>query len=193
MKLNPIIKALRERSPYFTRRVFGAAEFSNLPEKANVAVPSAFVVPLDDNAEPNRSNNGYRQLLKESFAVIVVVSNTADERGQDSSNAVDDARSVLWKALLGWEMTADHTPIEYQGGALVKMDRNRLWYQFEFGCEIEIGDGDTYQHEQLEALPFIEGIDVSVDMIDPAADPNIQSPGPDGRIEHKLKIDLPNT
>lgn len=192
MKLDPIIQALRARCPSFSQRVGGAAQFRNLPENINLQVPAAFVVPLDDNPEPNRSQNGFRQTLKESFAVIVVLSN-ADERGQSSANAVHDIRQELWQALLGWQITEDHDPIEYEGAALLEIDRARIWYQFEFGTQFEIGDEDTYQHSDLESKPDFEGVNLQVDIIDPAADPNLQYPGPDGRIEHEAQIDTPTS
>lgn len=195
MKLNLIIQALRQRCPSFANRVAGAAEFKRLPENSTLPVPSAFVIPLDDAPEANRSDNGYRQLVRDAFGVIVVLSNTADERGQAAAVSVHDIRAELWRALLGWQPEADYDGIEYEGGQLLGMDRSRLFYQFEFGADFEIGSGDVGDEETWQAIalanlgPFTE-MKVDVDCIDPS-DPNLQSPGPDGRIEASFVVEVP--
>lgn len=197
MNLNLVIKALRERCPSFGARVAGAAEYGRLAENTNFTLPAAFVVPTDERPEANRSQNGYRQTTREGFAVIIALSNTADERGEASSNNIDAFRLEIFKALLGWQVTEDYDGIEYEAGALLDVDRARLWYQFEFGAEAELS-GDTpnpVTWKQIEhaALPPLEGVDVDLDAIDPMADPNLQSPGPDGRIEHRFNIDPPTS
>ncbi|WP_415257663.1 hypothetical protein [Thauera phenylacetica] len=197
MKLDPIVQALRARCPSFAGRVAGAAEFKGLPESAALPVPAAFVIPLDDNPSENRSQTGYRQALRESVAVVVALSNTADERGQASGNAVHDIRAELWKALLGWSPVEDCDGLEYEGGQLLAMDRARLWYQFEFAADIEIGSDDvgnpeTWQAQELAALPMLEHVHFTLDAIDPR-DPNVAGTGPDGKPEAVAAIDIPTT
>ncbi len=191
MKLAPLVEAIRQRCPSFAGRAAGAAEFKVLPEAANLAVPAAYVIPLDDHTEPQRSQNGYRQVLRDSFAVVMAISNSADERGQGAINSVHDLRAELWKALLGWEMDAAYSPIEYEGGQLLHLDRARLYYQCEFAADVEIVTPDTYHGEQLAAAPAFTTVQIRVDAIDPMADPNIKYPGPDGRIETELTIPVP--
>ena len=82
---------------------------------------------------------------------------------------------------------------------MLARDRARLWYQFEFAAETDIaGDGDvadaqTYKAIYLHSLGAYEGANINLDAIDPMADPNLQSPGPDGRIEVKAVVDQPAT
>lgn len=207
MNLNAVIEQIRAYSPVFSGRVAGAAQFKVLPESANMLVPAAYVVPMDDNAGEQQSQNGYQQIISERFAVIAVISNAADERGQTSSFSLHDVRASIFRALLGWIPEDDverYGIVEYEGGALLDMDRSRLWYQFEFACEAAIDRGDTWIFVRDNELPAFEGMDIKVDMVDPAADPNHPFddhptdpnayeggyPGPDGRIESGANIDV---
>lgn len=181
-----IIAHLRARCPSFAQRIAGAAEYGAMRASTALAVPCAFVIPVDDNPEPNSSQNGVRQRLVEAFGVVVCLSNVADERGQASYRTVHQIRAELWAALLGWRPSDQHGLVEYQGGNLQDLDRARLWWQFEFATDFYITDEDGWLLAQQNALPHFEGADIKVDVIDPIADPR---PGPDGRIEFQSRID----
>ena len=187
MELEPIIEHLRARCPTFAGRFAGAAEYRPIPESTSVPVPCGFVIPLDDNPEPNSTQNSVSQQMTESFAVIVALSN-ADERGQAATGSVHAARRELWKALVGWEPAEDYGAIEYQGGHLLTLDRSRMWFQFEFGSGFHIGPEDGYQQGAQEAFPHFEGASIKVEVIDPIVDHNLAPTGPDGRIEQELQI-----
>jgi hypothetical protein len=188
MNINNVITQLRNYCPSFAGRVAGAARFKRLDETADLALPAAYVIPLDDSPGDRMSLNDIRQPMIESFAVIVALSNVSDERGQTAVTSAHDAiRAEIWAALLGWQPTHDYRGIEYQGGVLLDLDRSRLWFQFEFGAYMEITPADGWQGIELGNLPHFDGATISVDDIDPAADPNLSYPGPDGRIEHVIK------
>lgn len=186
MELEPIIAALRVRCPVFANRVAGAAQFKLLPENAAFPVPCAFVIPLDDSPSESRSQNSLRQGLDDAFGVVVAVSNLVDEKGQGSASSIHAMRGILWGALLGWQPDADYSGIVYEGGHALGMDRARFWYQFEFSAAMEIGPEDGWQQTELDNLPHFDGLNIKVDVIDPIADPNLQNPGPDGRIEFEF-------
>lgn len=192
MQLETVIAALRARCPTFTNKIAGAAEFKTLQESTSLQVPCAFVIPLDDAPDASASANSVRQVLADSFAVICAVSNTVDEKGQGGAVAIHGLRAELWAALLGWRPSDRYNGITYEGGNLLALDRARLWYQFEFSAVMEIEPSDGWQEIELAALPHFEGATIRIDGIDPMADPNLQYPGPDGRIEHEARInDLP--
>ncbi len=192
MNIDTVIAHLKTYCPSFAGRVAGAARFKRLDETTTLTVPHAFVIPTDDQPGERKSLNDVRQGLTESFAVIVAISNTPDERGQAAINtAHDDIRAELWQALLGWQPDnlghdSIYAGIEYQGGNLLDLDRSRLWYQFDFGAYREIGPEDGWQAIELSNLPHFDGLTINVDDIDPAADANVSYPGPDGRIEHTI-------
>lgn len=191
MKLNLIIDQLRTLCPAFAAvaparaRVAGAADFKMVPETVALEVPCAFVIPLEDSPEPPQALNAVRQQMVESFAVVVALDNTADERGQASATTLHDLRAELWKALLGWKPEADYDGISYEGGSLLQLDRKRMWYRFEFGAPMEIGPSDGWEEGMIAALPKLNTVHVDVDVIEPIASP---APGPDSRIEFVVEV-----
>ena len=189
MDLTPIVAALRQRCPSFAQRVAGAAEYEAASASTALAVPHAFVIPLDDSPTDSQSENVNRQSLVDAFAVVVVasVAGMTDERGQAAMAVVHNLRRELWAALLGWEPAAGYEGITYQGGSLQSIDRSRIWYQFEFGAETEIGPEDGWQGD-VSALPDLQEMSIEVDVIDPIADPSVSFPGPDGRIEQAVVL-----
>jgi hypothetical protein len=187
MDISLIIAALKQRCPSFANRVTGAAEYKRLAESVNLDLPAAYVIPLDDEAGEMQTSNGYLQEIRDAVAIVVVMSNAVDERGQTSISTVQALRSELWAALLGWMPDAVHGRIEYEGGQLLDLDRARLYYQFEFSAPTEITESDTWQGISNAALTPFDKVSLTVDTIDPH-DPNLGSTGPDGRAEATATI-----
>lgn len=188
MDIETIIAEIRGRCPLFAGRVAGSAQFKNLQQNTNVQVPCAFVMPLDDEPEEQRAKSGYRQDLRDAVAVVVAVSNEADERGQGAVVQVrKHIRAELFRCLLGWKVSDDYDGLIYEGGSLIGVDRARLWYQFEFSAMTTIGEGETRLQANFDALPPFEGVSVGVDFINPGP------PGPDGNIELQVSLDPPQT
>lgn len=194
MDITLIIEALKSRTnATFGGRVAGAAEYKRLADNANLTMPAAYVIPMDDNAQEMSSENGYSQIVRDGFAVIVVVSNTTDERGQGGVVSVTALRATLWAALLAWKPDAQHGPIVYEGGQLLDLDRSRLYYQFEFSAATEITEADTWQAIANGQLAPFQEVQIQVDAIDPF-DPNRVAPGaqgPDGTIDATVLIEVP--
>jgi len=181
MKLSLIIDQIKTNAPTFESRVAGAAEYAGLREASNLVVPAAYVVPLDDAAELNRSQTGYQQRINDNFGVVCVVSNLVDERGQSATDALDTLRSELWAALLGWEPGVDYDRISYGGGALLALDRQRLDYQFEFNSQLSIDTTATWQGADIATSPAFSSIKIDLD--------HKEYP-PDGVIDHTLTIPI---
>ncbi|PQA78688.1 hypothetical protein [Rhodoferax sp. TS-BS-61-7] len=182
MELEPIIEALRTRLPVFGNRVGGAVQFKALGEKSTLQSPCAYVIPLDDNASERKAGNTARQEITDGFAVVVVMSNKPDEKGQGSALNAHNMRTLLWAALLGWCPSEEYDPIVYEGGQLMKLDRAEMWFQYEFSAMTEITDADGWRNTELNGLPHFDGLDVQLDAIEPF-DPNRGATGPDGRNE----------
>lgn len=162
--INVVINQLRTYCPSFAGRIAGAAHFKKLNETTNFPLPAAYVIPLDDSPGERMSLNDVRQPILESFAVIVAIDNSVDEKGQASVySAYYTIRAELWKALLGFQPDAElYRGIEYQGSNLLELDRSRLWYQFDFGAYMEIGPEDGWQGIELDALPHFDGLTITV-------------------------------
>lgn len=190
MNLNVIIAQLKQRAPLFAGgTVAGTAKFQILPEAANLKMPAAYVLPLDEQPQDQASQNGYQQTVREGFAVVVALDNKADERGQAAAQNLDTVRLTLFKALLGFQPAADYDVVVFEGGQLLHLDRARMYYQFEFSVDYAISTEDTWIPVRNEDLPDFEGLDITVDAIDPF-DPNLAAIGPDGQPEAKLQINF---
>lgn len=184
MRLSNVIAAIRTRCPVFEGRVAGAAQFQALTESAKMRLPAAYVIPAEDTTAEQKSLTDYWQDVTEGFAVIVVLDNTRDERGQAAVyDAVHDIRAILWKCLLGWQPEPSGGPVCYAGAQMLNMDRARLYCQFDFTLRREITEQDTRQQEDLDALDEFKTISIDVDYIDPGS-------GPDGIPEHHTEITL---
>jgi len=199
--LNAVIDQIRTHCPVFAGRVVGTAEFKPLPEGSNMFLPAAYVVRLDDQPGEKMAQNDVQQPITESFAVIVALDNSADERGQAPATTVDTIRGALFRALIGWQPSHDYRGFSYDGMALLTRDRSRLWYQFEFSTLWYIGPEDGWQDAYYQTLPTFDGLShpdsanpgqslpgMAVDVIDPIANPR---PGPDGRIEFIVNPAVP--
>lgn len=140
MRPSLIIPRLRAQCPMFAGRVFGAGAYAEAAASEDVAVPCAFVVPAGDSALPNEvMSGGHLQTVDDRFAVVVCVSNTADERGQDGAEKLHDARAELIAALCGWSPAADTDPIDYLGAeSEPAIDRARIWHAFDFSSNHRI-------------------------------------------------------
>jgi len=185
MRLRQIIEALRERVPDFGARVSGSAEFRPLPEVGKLSLPAAYVIPLHDETGEQKSQTDYWQDCTDGFSVVVALDNRPDELGLASvDDATDIVRQKLFRALLGWQPEKRYTRgIEYRGGVLLDMNRAILYYKFDFQASFEITDEDTWQHIELQDLPYLNTVHVDIDLIDPGA-------GPDGRPEFQSDIIL---
>lgn len=203
MNLDNVIERIRATCPSFAQRVAGAAEFAALPQNAKVALPAAFVIPMDDRTGEQESQNRYRQALTDRVAVVMVLDNSADRRGQAAVTTVHSLRAELWRSLLLWPPGPEYDGLIYEGGQGLLMDGARLYYQLEFAAETELDVEDTAQPGMKEALPRLASIHVRADVIDPMFDPsnvpgqnydpaqsNPRTAGPDGRAEAGADIPL---
>lgn len=194
MKITPVVEQLRTYCPVFAGRVGGGIDMDAVKASQQLVRPAAFVVATGDDADDNDIDNGVRQVITDSFDVLVVL-DAKDQRGQLAVDVLHDIRAALWRALIGWKPASEYDPITYDGGELLEISRALVLYRYSFVAEFQLGrseaaaPAETWGELVLDGLSPLEGVDIDVDCIDPA-DPNLQSPGPDGRIEFQLKEDL---
>jgi hypothetical protein len=192
MHITPVIAQLRQYSPTFAQRVAGGMKLEAILESSHLNLPAAFVLMGGDDPGENRSETSTNQQIFDEFDVLVVVK-VDDERGQSIADPMHDIRAELIRALVGWKPQPGYEHITYEGGELMRIDRARAVYRFTFRSEWWLGGGDTpetFEELELAGLPPLEAITFNVDAIDPMADPNLKKPGPDGRIETVLHVEL---
>lgn len=197
MKLSPLVAQVRSWCPFFAGRVAGALDWDPTADSAKLVAPSAYVVMTGDDAEPGPRSNVVAQDITDEFDVCVVLAQV-DERGQAAADVLHDVRADLWRALVGFVPGAEYDPIQYAGGNLLAINRDRVVYRFGFFAGFQLGrnsadqPAETWQERELDGLPKLNEIHVDLDAIDPMADRNLQYPGPDGRIEVQHHIPLEN-
>lgn len=131
--LTEIIQRLRVLADVFDTRVAGAATVEAAVTQTLTEFPAAFVVPLEDKAEPNRADENLLQLLHQKIGVVAVLDASADPRGQAAVEAAWTAvRQALWYALLAWMPDGCSEPLAYRGARVLRLDAARLWVLFEF-------------------------------------------------------------
>jgi hypothetical protein len=194
MLINPIVTHLRATCPAFAGRIAAGIDWDAVANSAQLSHPSAYVIATGDQASANDLQNAVRQNITDEIDVVIVL-DTSDERGQAANDLLHIIRSELWRALVGWRAGPDYDVMEYDGGALVHINRARVIYRYGFSAAFQLGRNlhtdppETWHEWETDGLPGFTGITVNMDCIDPA-DPNLQFPGPDGRIEVKFSGDV---
>lgn len=192
MKITALITQLRDQCPTLANRVAAGIDLATLQANAPLQTPSAYVVPIADLAGKNVAQNLMLQPIRDRFEVTLVLDTT------DATKALDllhDLRAELWRALVGFKPGSDYDAIEYDGGELVSINSSRVLYRLRFFAEFQLGrnlpgqPAESWHERELDGLSSFTGVTVRVDAIDPA-DPNLQRPGPDGRLELTFSGDV---
>jgi hypothetical protein len=148
MRIDAVVAQLRLYAPVFGGRVAGAAEFAGgVSDQTWMASPAAYVLPLDEEAGENDSNDGLYQIVAERVGVVLALDNSADRRGQSTATQLGGLRAAVFAALLNWrpDPNSQVRGYAYGGGRLLDMDRGRLFYQWEFVIATTITDDDGWQ------------------------------------------------
>lgn len=199
MRVSLVAEHLKEHAPVFEGRVAGGMDIDVVLGSVKQPVPAAYVIQAEDDAGDLESQTSYLQEVRDSIDVLVVLA-VRDEQGVLVSDMLHEVRRELFVALAGWKPDEGYEGLVYDGGSLTKIDRARCSYRFSFSAAFMLGraglegeaPAETWPERELDRLAMLEGITVRVDAIDPMADPNLKKPGPDGRIEHEARMELPH-
>ena len=150
MDLVAVITQLKVYVPLFQGRVAGISEWDEtmMNEVRPEAFPSAYVMPLDEDAEPNDDQNALYQQVKQHVGIVVEFDNTADRRGQSATQMFWPTKIAIDKAILNWRGTdPDHAQrgFEYVSGRQLGSDLARLFYMFTYSLLILLTDEDGWQ------------------------------------------------
>jgi hypothetical protein len=168
MRLGLIVLRLRSTTELFSGRVGGVAEYAFARENT-LDKEMAFVIPIQESAPVNESDNTIQQKLVEQFGVIVSVKNDTsykDKTGFTAYNALHDMRADIFKAYLGYDAQNFIDPsdtctassiIYYRGGQLLDFDRSYLWYQFTFEYWVTL-TSDAVQDEFANLQTYLDKI-----------------------------------
>ena len=162
MNIDVVAAQLKAYAPLFNGNVAGAAAYADgVADQVFLPLPAAYVIPGDDEAAANTSDNGLWQIVTERIGVIVIletakvgtITDLTDRRGQAAAAYLRTVRSAIFKALLNWrpdwDPTNPSTNVEARGLAYdsarpLEFDRARFFYQFDFSLETLITDDDGW-------------------------------------------------
>lgn len=172
--LGTFIASLRTNAPIFAGRVAGAAEFYRGLREYNTSMPlpSAYVLPLGQEAEPNKMYGGLVQILHKNIGIAVELDAQRDRRGQDPTMGFEAIEAQIFASCLNLyvgdcRMTQG---TQFNGARYLDLDRARLWYQWEFSLEWQITDEDGVQPQSIP----LESIEV--DIFGPHGPPAVGTP-----------------
>ncbi|UVH53837.1 hypothetical protein P0D91_26635 [Pseudomonas sp. CBSPBW29] len=192
MKITPLLTHLRDHCPGFNQQVHAGLDLDAL--QTLLGAPATVVTPITDAATANSSQNTTRQTIREHFGVVLVL-DLVDGQQALAMDQLHALRAEVWRALVGFKPERFYEPIQYEGGDWLLLTKTRGLYRLRFFAEFQLGrnlstqPAETWLELELDALPSFNGVTVRVDAIDPA-DPNLQRPGPDGRLEMTFSAEV---
>ena len=196
MRLLPVILKLRLAGTSFQNRIAGAAEFA-LAQRNVLNDEMAFVLPLAEDCESNRNDGGLVQKLTERIGVATAIRNDStqsDKLGIRAYDRLEEVRTEIWHAILGWEVPGFETVLEYRGGRILGIDRPYLWYLFEFEAKKHLVDGPGGNGIKPDDYPNAVGVYVNPDGeppfytgplgdgVPPGPTPDLVGGNPDGTL-----------
>lgn len=187
MKITPVLTQLRAQCPALKVRIAPGLDLESLQALAVSTEPLACLLSPGDTAGSTLSQNGYGQEITDRFEITLLLATGADQ-GQTALDQLQTWRAAIWRALVGFKPEAQYNAIEYEGGEMLAINDSRLIYRLRFLTAFQLGrnrasePAETWHECEQDGLPSFTGMTVRVDAIDPA-DPNLQQPGPDGRLE----------
>lgn len=185
MKITPVYTQVATQCVNLAVRVVVGIDLTSQNPFAVLDTPAVLIVPLTDLSSRSTAVNNSASTIRDRFEVALLLDATNPQQALDQ---LHDLRAEVWRALVGFKPGAEYSPIQYEGGELVPVGNERLLYRLRFFAEFQLGrnrsgqPAETWHERELDGLPSFTGVTVRVDAIDPA-DPNLKSPGPDGRLE----------
>lgn len=122
------------------KEVRGALDFSAI-KKDLVKFPAAFVFLQADSASANKiAVGGHRQQVTHDVAVVLVIKSANDRSGEKASDELEELRSAVRTALVGWEPGSGFDPLSLKRGRLLGFSKGVAFWQdtYEAGSEIRI-------------------------------------------------------
>jgi hypothetical protein len=143
------IASLRANAPIFGGNVAGAAEFYRGLKDYNTSLPmpAAYVLPLTQDAEPNRTYGGLMQIVHKTIGIAVELDAQRDRRGQDPAMNLEVIETQIFASCLNLYL-GECRMVQgayFSGGRWLDLDRARVFYQWEFVTEWQITDLDGVQ------------------------------------------------
>jgi len=143
------ISQLRKNAPMFAGRVAGTAEFEAGLKNYNTSMPlpSAYVRPLEEEADPNQVWNGLIQTVHKTIGVVVECDAQTDRRGQAPIMDLDEVQTQIFASCLNLVIGECRMVrgTAFSGMRMLNLDRARLFYEYIFTLDWMITHADGVQ------------------------------------------------
>lgn len=111
------------------RLVEGAAAFAAAAAANPTALPAAYVMLLDERADPSQLYGRMRQRVHARLGVTLVWRHAGDARGAAALADLQALRAAVQGLLVGWAPTAAHEPYQFESGSLAAIRDGHIWWQ----------------------------------------------------------------
>jgi hypothetical protein len=145
MRIGLIALKIRAANTSFGNNVGGAVELSHA-QRGTLKKETMFVIPLEEDAPPNKGDTHVIQDISERFGVVVALPTDTEQSRKLGLKAYDrlhDIREELFNALININLQEGKTEIYFRTGRLLDITRANLWYQYEFEYRSELRSGIT--------------------------------------------------
>lgn len=116
------------------KAVEGAAELEAVVKSGVRVTPSAYVLPLSEDAVNTASGTMViTQKVITNFAVVYAVKNLSDARGKKAIETIlRDLRLKTLDALVGWVPGDGFNQCEFAGGSLLRLEKGTVYWRDRF-------------------------------------------------------------
>jgi hypothetical protein len=131
MKLDEIVDRLKAVAMPPLRLVGKSADMPSAQGQSRGAVqsPSAYVLPIGDNATPNRFATGaHIQEVAETFGILIVVRDLSDAKGGAAASSFSAVKGAVRDALISWTPNNADMPIDLVDGRMVDVINGEVWW-----------------------------------------------------------------
>lgn len=105
-------------------------------------MPAAFVLTLAESAEPSPiMTGGFRQRVTARLAVVLVVRDLHDARGDAAADQAETLAETVRLALAGWQPDGAETPLTYAATQLAGIEQGSVLLQLEFTTQRTLSGG----------------------------------------------------
>lgn len=101
----------------FIGSVADFAALGDLPR----SLPAAYVIPLDERAEPSDMIGVNAQTHTAMFCVVLIVRHAGDASGAKAALALDALRKAVHDALIGWAPPECFDAVQFVFGSLAEL------------------------------------------------------------------------
>jgi len=108
-------------------RVAGVADLA-AARNGVIKLPAAYIMPGSETAAPNKMLGGHAQEVVERFTILIVAKNVSDQSGLAAQVELSDLSRKVRAALLGWQPTGEHTPVNLAGAGPLELAHQMLYW-----------------------------------------------------------------